>query len=125
MEERCNGYNLLSYSTNHIDVEARLPGAGLLWRCTGFYGIADQSQRWRTWNLLRHLAGQRQLPRIVGGDCNEILSNDEKSGGIDRGPNLITQFREALQDCSLSDIGFEGDLFTWSNNRRHPNTVRC
>lgn len=98
--------NLLSYSFNHIDVEAQLPGEDLLWRCTGFYGIADHSQRWRTWNLLRHLAAQRQLPWIVGGDFNEILTNDEKSGGYDRGPHLITQFREALQDCSLSDVGF-------------------
>lgn len=34
-------------------------------------------------------------------------------------------FRLALIDCSLSDLGFEGDKFTWTNNREARDTVRC
>lgn len=28
----------------------------------------------------------------------------------------MDRFREALEDCDLSDLGFEGDPFTWRNN---------
>lgn len=25
--------------------------------------------------------------------------------------------REAIEDCKLSDLGYKGDRFTWSNNK--------
>lgn len=28
----------------------------------------------------------------------------------------MDRFKEALEDCNLNDLGFEGDLFTWRNN---------
>ncbi|KAL0429540.1 UNVERIFIED_CONTAM: hypothetical protein Sradi_0580000 [Sesamum radiatum] len=36
----------------------------------------------------------------------------------------LRDFREALSDSGLLDIGFIGDPFTWANNREYPNTVR-
>lgn len=38
---------------------------------------------------------------------------------------LVDGFRDALEDCHLLDLGFKGPTFTWSNNRKHPHTVRC
>lgn len=67
-------------SANHIDVAVKLQGQDHQWRCTGFYGFADHNLRHRSWDLLRLLAGQYNLPWIVGGDYNEILSNEEKQG---------------------------------------------
>lgn len=32
---------------------------------------------------------------------------------------------KALADCGLSDLGYAGCRFTWSNNRVAPSTVRC
>lgn len=34
-------------------------------------------------------------------------------------------FSDALSDCNLHDLGFTGPIFTWSNNRTDPYTVRC
>ena len=28
----------------------------------------------------------------------------------------MDRFREALEECSLDDLGFAGDPFTWRNN---------
>ena len=28
----------------------------------------------------------------------------------------MENFKEALEDCGLSDLGFQGDIFTWRNN---------
>ncbi|KAL7111975.1 hypothetical protein ACP275_05G123500 [Erythranthe tilingii] len=117
--------DLLSFSPNHIDVEVQAKEKEAKWRFTGFYGFADQSQRHKSWNLLRTLRDHSDLPWMVGGDFNEILDNTEKEGGPPRLPSSIRAFMEAMEECALSDIGFTGDQFTWSNNRQYPDTVRC
>lgn len=117
--------DLQSYSQNHIDVEVFCPVAKVRWRFTGFYGFPEQSRRYQSWDLLRSLNHHRDLPWIVGGDFNEILENSEKEGGNLKLPYHLEAFRVALDDCSLSDIGWVGDPFTWSNRRENPHTVRC
>lgn len=66
------------------------------------------------------LAANSNLAWIVRGDFNEILTGEEKICGVPREANLINMFRNALLDCSLSDVGFIGDKFTWTNNRQAP-----
>jgi hypothetical protein len=46
------------------------------------------------------------------GDFNEILLSCEKESRVDRSQACMDCFREALEDCELSDLGFEGDPFT-------------
>jgi len=50
------------------------------------------------------------------GDFNEILFNYEKEGGPPRVERCMEDFRKALEDCDLLDLGFTGDPFTWRNN---------
>lgn len=50
------------------------------------------------------------------GDFNEILMNEEKKGGVNRSQGCLDQFRDALEECKLSDLGYEGDMITWWNN---------
>lgn len=71
---------LLGMCAQYIDVEVQLPGVDQRWRCTGFYGFADQALRVHSWELLRQLAASNNLPWVVGGDYNEVLSNEEKEG---------------------------------------------
>ncbi|KAL0303116.1 UNVERIFIED_CONTAM: hypothetical protein Sradi_6179700 [Sesamum radiatum] len=52
----------------------------------------------------------------VQGILNEILSQDEKTGAP-RPRKQIEEFRDCLLDCQLSDLGFRGAKFTWSNHR--------
>lgn len=42
------------------------------------------------------------------GDFNEILFSHEKQGGRLRVERKMTAFREALDDCDLFDLGYEG-----------------
>lgn len=62
---------------------------------------------------MRLLQNKGNDPWILGGDFNEILNDDEKKGGPRRCRNLLENFRQALDDCSLRDIQFIGDKFTW------------
>jgi exonuclease III len=40
----------------------------------------------------------------------------EKKGGPPRNQKHMENFRMALVDCGLRDLGFKGDKFTWRNN---------
>jgi hypothetical protein len=54
---------------------------------------------------------------ICYGDFNEVLCQDEHIGPRDQTEGQIAGFCDCLQDCGLSDIGFDGPKFTWSNRQ--------
>lgn len=91
------------------------------WRLTGFYGHPKASQRKHSWQLLRRLSNQSNLPWLFIGDYNEILHISETE---DRAPSLMRAFREALADCTLHDLGYMGHAFKWSNRRKAGREVR-
>ncbi|KAL0402013.1 UNVERIFIED_CONTAM: hypothetical protein Slati_4231200 [Sesamum latifolium] len=74
--------------------------------------------------MLRRLAQVSVRPWLVVGDFNEILSQQEKQGILQRVQWKINGFRDYFHECDLHDIGFEGNIFTWSNHREAPHTVR-
>lgn len=53
------------------------------------------------------------------GDFNEILEVDESSGFSDLGrlPSGMRDFQRMVLHCNLSDMGYQGPLFTWCNKR--------
>jgi hypothetical protein len=69
--------------------------------------------KYKTFNKLRELNGQHNLPWVAIGDFNEIALSHEKEDGNARPPAYMQAFREALDDCNLKDLGFSGDPFTW------------
>jgi hypothetical protein len=83
------------------------------WRFTGFYGEPKWQERHLTWQHLRDLHSQSNLPWLVMGDINEILYSIEKEGGNPRPEHLMQNFRDAIEDCNLADFGYTGHKFTW------------
>ncbi|KAL5745884.1 hypothetical protein ACOSP7_027030 [Xanthoceras sorbifolium] len=58
------------------------------------------------------------LHHLVGGQgFYEVLFTHEKSKGLPRDSTMIQNFQEALNACSLEDLGFRGPPFTWYNGR--------
>ncbi|GLT94950.1 hypothetical protein SLE2022_126590 [Rubroshorea leprosula] len=104
--------SLLSYSTNHIDMEVNGLDAEQ-WRFTGFYGYPERNNRRQSWALLRNLASRSTLPWLVSGDFNDLLHPHEKSGGAPQPEWLMQGFREAIDDCELVEIYMLGGFFTW------------
>ncbi|XP_075663156.1 uncharacterized protein LOC142632674 [Castanea sativa] len=51
------------------------------------------------------------------GDFNEILLGEEKLGWHDQPERQMQLFRDALDDCRLKDLGFNGYPFTWCNRK--------
>ena len=71
--------------------------------------------RQHSWNLLEFLKNQSQLPWFCFRDFKEILSMDEKSGGVVRSRNQMDKFRDVVNACGFKDLGYLGPDFTWCN----------
>ncbi|KAL5807824.1 hypothetical protein ACOSQ3_028515 [Xanthoceras sorbifolium] len=54
---------------------------------------------------------------LLADDFNEILFSHEKCREQLRADGLMCNFREALADCELNDLGYKGCDFTWCNGR--------
>ena len=106
-----------SCSNTHIDVVVCEGNGAKPWWATRSYGHPDARMRPISWNLLESLHRQCQMPWVVFGDFNEILSFDEKLGWLDRDARQLEGFRECLSNCRLFDLGFVGQRFTWCNGR--------
>ena len=92
---------------------------GFIWQFTGFYGEPKTDQKDLSWKPMRSLNASRRRPWLCVGDFNEVLLGYEKEGGQPKAQGCMDRFREALDDCSLTDLGFVRDPFTWRNNYRN------
>ena len=66
----------------HIDVAVLDPVSKIArWRFTGFYGESRRELRYKSWDCLRYLNTQSDLPWLCAGDFNEVLEAHEQFGG--------------------------------------------
>ena len=111
-----------SSSVAHIDATFRVIGI-TGWNFIGFYGHPETAKRGDSWTLLKRLQQYDNMPWLVVGDFNEILEASEKMGRIERQWYQMEAFRQALSDCALPDMGFQGNRFTWWNGRNMDDCV--
>lgn len=80
------------------------------------YMPAYQSQKRTFWDDLWSRVSSQNLPWLLFGDLNEVVSEHEKFKGrnIWRKKLFLKPF---LQDCGRVDLGFSGSKFIWSNNQ--------
>ena len=108
--------HIQTFTLHHIDALI-LNDPNTPWRLTGFYGWPEEQRKHESWKLLRHLHSQHSVPWVCVGDFNEILTSEEKQGGLPKSLNLMQDFRASLLHCGLVDLGFQGNIFTWNNGR--------
>jgi len=61
---------------------------------------------------------------MMMGDLNEILKPKEKEGGRPVGETSFNALADIVFDHGLVDLGFVGNLLTWSNRRPAPSNIR-
>ncbi|KAL8133796.1 hypothetical protein AgCh_009020 [Apium graveolens] len=110
------GVEVKSSSQNFIDFEVSCEQVGR-WRYTGFYGCPEHQRRRESWQMIRNLGTQSQLPWCIIGDFNDIMYEHEKKGGRKCDNRVLEGFKEAVFDSNLIDIGFMGSEFTWEKSR--------
>ncbi|OMO73216.1 reverse transcriptase [Corchorus capsularis] len=69
------------------------------------------------WDELREVAAAINGAWVLGGDFNEVLTSDEKKGGLPLENRRVIPFHDVICDCELMDMGFKGQRFTWENRQ--------
>ncbi|XP_074274052.1 uncharacterized protein LOC141597484 [Silene latifolia] len=112
----------MSSSVHHMDFTVRHDGKE--WRLTGFYGWPAVSDRHLSWELLRLLKEESNLPWVCMGDYNEILFSTEMKGGS-RPQRQMNNFRAAVDDCQLRDVPWVGYNFSFDNGQAGEANRQC
>jgi hypothetical protein len=106
--------NINDCDLNYIDCS--INSNNLLWRATGVYGFPANHQKLLTCNLISDLYKTSQNTNwLTFGDFNIVLSSDEKMGGNPIDYNITNHFRNTLNNCNLTDLGYKGSKYTWHN----------
>ncbi|GAU39014.1 hypothetical protein TSUD_378900 [Trifolium subterraneum] len=107
---------VMNYSRNFINIIVEDEDKGE-WRLTCYYGYPERNRRKLAWDLLRELRDMSTLPWCVIGDFNDLLSQEDKKGLLPHPNWLCSGFRNAVNDCDLTDIHLEGYPYTWIKSR--------
>ncbi|KAL0009323.1 hypothetical protein SO802_010825 [Lithocarpus litseifolius] len=90
---------------------------GFVWNLTGFYGWPEANEKRKSWALLSHLWSFSEGSWCCVGDFNAILHASKKQSVHAPYYNQMEDFRVALEECKLADLGFTGHKFIWKNRR--------
>ncbi|XP_050221576.1 uncharacterized protein LOC126671815 isoform X1 [Mercurialis annua] len=114
-----------NHSNNHVAFVVNDASMDFKWKGMGIYGWPESTNKYQTCNLIRSLCGNENGPLLVFGEFNLFVFHYEKEGGRCREQRELDMFRQALDECDISDLGFVGSSFTWSNMRSGEQNVQA
>jgi hypothetical protein len=107
--------DIQNFSRRHINGVLVEPNSNLRWKFTGFYSHPEVNKRFESWELLRYLANLNPGPWLCLGDFNEVVMAFEKWGGRAKSSSQIRNFQTTLEFCELTDLGYRGPKYMWTN----------
>ncbi|XP_028556870.1 uncharacterized protein LOC114581249 [Dendrobium catenatum] len=115
-------FKILDSSSQFIVGDLEILNKGT-WRIASIYGSKDVYRRRLLWERLEFFTN-KDIPMVIGGDFNCILSSEDKRGGkrfkLSQGPKEMKTF---LANNDLHEVGFVGPKFTWCNNKQGPECI--
>jgi hypothetical protein len=93
------------YSLNHIHGKCLDDVTNETWDLTGIYGHPEEHNKKKTWQLIKQLASEVSSLWLCFGDLNNIISAEEKQGGLARTQGQEVG-RQAFLESHLTDLGF-------------------
>ncbi|KAL4643853.1 hypothetical protein ACB092_02G121600 [Castanea dentata] len=111
-------YGELPYQ-NKIIVKKPDSGGGLalLWKDDirmDLINFTNNHQKHKYWELLNHLKSFMEGPWLCIGDFNAFLQSSEKLSKRLAQVSQVEDFRAAMEECHLEDLGFKGYHYTWN-----------
>ncbi|GAA0170142.1 hypothetical protein LIER_24471 [Lithospermum erythrorhizon] len=94
------------------------------WNQIFIYASCDEKKCGDQLNRLQTMNDVGELGRVMIGDINDILSNEEKEGGNTRSEGSMAMFRDFVRQCGLLDLGFSGHPFMWWNKSSGIDTIK-
>jgi exonuclease III len=117
--------NIIAYNDRYIDCYVDCTDTDPGWRATGLYGFSSQQQKPETCDLIKNLFQNTNHDHwLLFGDFNMVLNHAEKLGGRDINSSHTNLFQDTLNDCNMQDIGWHGDIYTWSNNQETSHHIK-
>ncbi|GER55493.1 DNAse I-like superfamily protein [Striga asiatica] len=104
---------------NEFCVQMEAKGAGIEdWSWMVFvYMSTDRRERSRQWEFLEQRKSSWGDGWVIAGDWNDLVSNDEKRGGLSRNSSSFVGFQNFINNMEMQEIAQKGSFFTWGNNR--------
>ncbi|OMP03577.1 Endonuclease/exonuclease/phosphatase [Corchorus olitorius] len=90
---------------------------GLRWALTVVYASPTPSVLDFLWNYLNDFDEFDNIPWLLLGDLNQVLTAEEKSGGRPEPVRRMEKFWEVIDRRHLIDLEASGCKFTWSNKQ--------
>lgn len=109
---------LISCSNQEIHAMLKVLPNHEPWLFSIVYASTIFNNRLTLWNSLKTIANSYKGSWFLGGDFNDILSQDEKWGGRVINHARVSPFLSYINHCNLIDLGFKGPKYTWSNLRQ-------
>ena len=88
------------------------------WIISCVYGPLNRSDRLDFWESFSAIGEGFEASWLCIGDFNLVLDQSEKIGGRPVASSFNCAFRKFIDHFGMIDVGFAGNLFTWSNNRK-------
>ena len=114
---------VLSSTEQEIHARVKICCSNLSWFISLIYASPRLNERRILWSNLTKVAQLHQLPWLLLGDFNEVLSGEDKYGRRSININRALEFKDCLDCCNFLDLGFSGPKYTWSNRRQISNLI--
>ena len=99
---------IITHSEYSIHALMKVSSPSLSFLLTIVYASPNFNKHKYFWDYLQNLANVVSLQWVLLGDFNDMLSDDEKMGGLPVNRNRIIAFRNCVDKCGLMDLGFQG-----------------
>ncbi|XP_074300991.1 uncharacterized protein LOC141632336 [Silene latifolia] len=107
---------ILLYDAQFIHLVAMDVESKSQFTLTVVYACNGTQERKKLWVKLSQIKIQIQVPWVICGDFNTVLSPNERLGGHST-EEEIDDFKQCVDECEVMDCPASGSLYTWCNKQ--------
>ncbi|XP_050220840.1 uncharacterized protein LOC126671160 [Mercurialis annua] len=104
-------------------IHCQLDCDGISFMCTFVYGSYVAHDRIDLWNQLNGISLNINLPWIILGDFNAVISNANRLGGNDIDVQAASEFQDWTINSNVNELPHSGNHYTWCNNQCGDNRI--
>uniref|UniRef100_A0A2N9IFC0 CCHC-type domain-containing protein n=1 Tax=Fagus sylvatica TaxID=28930 RepID=A0A2N9IFC0_FAGSY len=104
--------SVLAATEQEIHAVVKVRSSNFSWLLSAIYASPRFLERKVLWDNLSQVASLHNLPWLLAGDFNEVLSSEDKFGGLPVNLRRSQLFSNCLNNCGMMDLGFHGPRFT-------------
>lgn len=109
--------NIIHFNERFITAKVHLLSMTKQFIFTCLYEEPKQEKRMLFWNYFAQIYSNITMPYIVLGDYNQILYPNDNNSGATPNLNLITVYRNILNNLQLRNSRYKGQNYTWKRGQ--------